>query len=156
MPQILAERPSPDCAADGTPSRRTVTVNLAESPLTWLAARRLISERQAAAGEAIRRDFEQAQLGPRITMRWDACPASSPGHHATDPAGATVAHLAARTRFDGAMAALGPGLQDIAWRLICAGEGMTQAEKELGWPARSGRLVLTLALDRIADYYQLS
>ena len=155
MPQILAERPSPDIAPDGTPSRRTVTVNLAESPLTWLAARRLISDRQAAAGEAVRRDFESAQLGPRVTMRWDAWPGSAPDRTARDPAGATVAHLAARARFDGAMAALGPGLQDIAWRIICAGEAMAQAEKSLGWPARSGRLVLTLALDRIADYYQL-
>ena len=155
MPQILAERPSPDTAPDGTPSRRTVTVNLAESALTWLAARRLISNRQAAAGEALRRDFESAQLGPRVTMRWDACAGSLQGRTATDPAGATVAHLSARARFDGAMAALGPGLQDLAWRIICAGEGMAQAEKSLGWPTRSGRLVLTLALDRIADYYQL-
>jgi hypothetical protein len=32
---------------------------------------------------------------------------------------------------------------------------MREAETALGWPARAGRLVLTFALDRIADYYRL-
>jgi hypothetical protein len=33
---------------------------------------------------------------------------------------------------------------------------MREAETALGWPARAGKLVLTLALDRVADYYQIS
>ena len=49
-----------------------------------------------------------------------------------------------------------PGLGDIVWRIICAGEGMRQAETALGWPARAGKLVLGLALDRIADHYRIS
>ena len=46
-------------------------------------------------------------------------------------------------------------MKDIAWRVICAGEALPSSEKALGWPARAGRLVLTLALDRLADYYGL-
>jgi hypothetical protein len=53
------------------------------------------------------------------------------------------------------MAALGRDLNDIAWRVICSGETMPVAEKALGWPVRSGRLVLRLALDRLADFYRL-
>jgi hypothetical protein len=30
------------------------------------------------------------------------------------------------------------------------------AEKALAWPARSGKLVLGMALDRVADFYRLS
>jgi hypothetical protein len=41
------------------------------------------------------------------------------------------------------------------WRVVCSGEGMREAETALGWPARAGRLVLTLALDRVADYYRI-
>ena len=55
----------------------------------------------------------------------------------------------------GAMAAAGPGLQDVAWRVVCAGEGLPAAEKALGWPVRCGRVVLLLALDRVAGYYGL-
>ena len=52
-----------------------------------------------------------------------------------------------------ALDAAGPGLADICWRVICAGEGIAGAEKGLGWPARSGKLVLGLALDRLARFY---
>jgi hypothetical protein len=32
---------------------------------------------------------------------------------------------------------------------------MREAETALGWPARAGKLVLGMALDRVADYYRL-
>jgi hypothetical protein len=43
----------------------------------------------------------------------------------------------------------------MLWRVVCAGEGMRDAEQALGWPARAGRVVLALALDRLADHYRL-
>lgn len=132
--------------------RRTVTMNAAESPLNWLRARGLVDARQVEAGERLRADFEFAALGARVTMRWDGAPIGSGGGRAPDPA---TAQIAAKRRFDAAMTALGGGLRDVAWRVICAGEGLPGAEKGLGWPARSGRLVLGLALDRLADHYRL-
>ena len=33
------------------------------------------------------------------------------------------------------------------------GEGLPARRKALAWPARSGKLVLKLALDRVADFY---
>jgi len=39
--------------------------------------------------------------------------------------------------------------------MVCAGEGMRYADTALGWPARAGKLVLTFALDRFADYYRI-
>lgn len=140
------------------PARKTgrrVTVNLAESPLGWLRARGLVDARQFEAGERLRDDYEMAALGPRVTMRWDAAPAARRGgmpHMGLDP---TAAQIAAKRRFDAAVAAAGPGLADILWRVICAGETVPVAEKALGWPARAGRLVLTLALDRVASHYGL-
>ncbi|MES2753730.1 MAG: DUF6456 domain-containing protein [Pseudomonadota bacterium] len=132
--------------------RRSVTVNQAESPLSWLYARGLIDGRQFDAGEQLRADYERAALGSRVTMRWDNMPVGS-GGGAGD---ATLNRLAAKRRFDAAIAAIGPGLNDIAWRVICAGEGLPVAEKALGWPVRAGRLVLTLALDRLAAHYRLA
>lgn len=134
---------------------RRVTVNLAESPLSWLRARGLVDARQYEAGERLRGDYETAALGPRVTMRWDAAPAGprqGGAHGRLDP---TAAQIAAKRRFDAAVTAAGPGLADILWRVICAGDTVPVAEKALGWPARAGRLVLTLALDRVADHYGL-
>ncbi len=130
---------------------RTVTVNLAESPLGWLRSRGLVDDRQFEAGERLRGDYETASLAPRVTMRW-AARVDGGGGEALDPA---MAQIAAKRRFDAALAAAGAGLADILWRVVCAGEGMPAAEKALGWPARAGRLVLTFALDRVADHYAL-
>ncbi|MGN5375300.1 DUF6456 domain-containing protein [Sphingomonas hankookensis] len=130
---------------------RRVQVNLRESPLDWLRSRALVDARQYAAGERLRGDYERAALGPRVTMRWDAAPRGV-GRAPVDPSGGQVA---AKARFDAAIAAVGPGLADILWRTVCANEGLPAAEKALGWPARAGRLVLTLALDRLAGYYRL-
>ncbi|WP_267397736.1 DUF6456 domain-containing protein [Sphingomonas sp. GC_Shp_5] len=132
-------------------SGRSVTVNAAESPLGWLKARGLVSARQFEAGERLRGDYETASLGPRVTMRW-APRVDGEGGGGLDP---STAQIAAKRRFDAAIGAAGAGLADILWRVVCAGEGLPAAEKGLGWPARAGRLVLTLALDRVADHYRL-
>lgn len=140
--------------AQGEP--QSVTVNLCESPLTWLHARGKLTDRQFLAGEALRRDWERAGLGAKVTMRWDPAPvakAKRAGPGVSDP---TVAQLTARERFDGALRAAGPGLADILWRVACAGEGLVAAEKALQWPSRAGKLVLTLALDRVADFYRMA
>lgn len=151
----LASRRHPDCTATRAQNARHVTINLAESPLSWLHARGLISDRQVLAGEALRADFERAGLSPGVTMRWDAPPPDGSPRTMRSCDSATIAQIDARRRFDGAMAHVGGGLADICWRIICAGEGMAHAERGLGWPTRSGRLVLTLALDRLADHYRM-
>ncbi|WP_159976521.1 MULTISPECIES: DUF6456 domain-containing protein [unclassified Novosphingobium] len=147
--ELTAEGPGREavCGRRG----RTVTVNLAESPLTWLHARGHLSDRQFAAGEKLRADWERAQLAPRVTMRWDAVRMGG------GDAGLTPGErqLAAQARFDGGIAAAGPGLSDVLWRVVCAGEGLPAAEKALGWPVRSGKLVLGLALDRVAGFYRV-
>ena len=155
---MLAERPLPRDGADRNRTGRTarsVTVNLAESPLGWLKARGLVSDRQFAAGEQLRADWERAQLGPSVTMRWDAAPAARGARGAPMDHDPTTAQIGARRRFDEAVAAVGPGLTDILWRVVCAGEGMRDAEQALGWPARAGKLVLGLALDRLAGHYRI-
>lgn len=131
---------------------RSVRVNIAESPLTWLHARGHLSDRQFDAGERLRADWERAELAPSVTMRWDPVRISGGEPGLTQG----ERQLAARRRFDGAIAAAGPGLSDILWRVVCAGEGVPAAEKALAWPARSGKLVLELALDRVAGFYGVS
>lgn len=162
--RLLVERPLPrdgavraasEAGRGRRPASRTVTVNLAESPLGWLRARALVSERQFEAGETLRTDWERAQLGPRVTMRWSAAPPDKRARRGPAAEMPTLAQMAAKRRFDAAVADVGAGLADILWRVVCAGDGMRDAERALGWPARAGRIVLSLALDRLADHYRL-
>ena len=135
---------------------RSMTINAAESPLGWLLARGHVTRRQFEAGERLRSDWERAQLAPRITMSWDAAPVARGRGGSSSAPDLNGAQLDAKKRFDHAVAAAGPGLADILWRIVCAGEGMREAETALGWPARAGKVVLTLALDRIAAYYRIA
>lgn len=132
--------------------RRTVTVNLAESPLAWLHARGHLPDRLYAAGEQLRADFERAQLGANVTMRWDPVRIKGSGERGLT---ASERQIAARQRFDGAIAAAGKGLDDVLWRVVCACESLPDAERALEWPARSGKLVLKIALERVADFYRI-
>jgi hypothetical protein len=131
---------------------RSVTVNLAESPLGWLHARGHLDDRLFEASERLRADYERAQLAPAVTMRWDPVRIRSTGDGGLAPA---ERQIAARARFDGAIEAAGKGLADILWRVVCACEALPAAEKGLEWPARSGKLVLRIALDRVADFYRI-
>ncbi len=140
--------------SDGNPGarRRSVTVNLAESPLTWLHARGHLTDRLFDAGERLRADYERAQLSPSVTMRWDPVRIKGGPDAGLSP---TERQMAAKERFDGALAAAGSGLADVLWRVVCACESLPQAERTLQWPARSGKLVLRLALERVADFYRI-
>ncbi len=155
MQRILEER---ELTAEGPVDRkarrggRSVQVNLAESPLTWLHARGHLSDCQFDAGERLRADWERAQLAPSVTMRWDPVRVQGGGG---DGLTSCERQIAAKARFDGAVAAAGPGLADVLWRVVCAGEALPDAERALAWPARSGKLVLKLALDRVAGFYRI-
>ena len=86
-------------------------------------------------------------------MRWD--PVRIGGTNPDRGLDPSERQIAAKSRFDKAVKAAGPGLADILWRVVCAGEAVGIAEKAMGWPARSGKLVLGLALDRVAGFYRI-
>lgn len=142
----------PRRTGDARGKRRRVSVNLAESPIAWLHARGHLDDRLFAAGERLRTDYERAQLAPSVTMRWDPVRVRSTGDSDLTPG---ERQIAAKARFDGALAAAGSGLADVLWRVVCAGETLPDAERALAWPARSGKVVLRLALDRVAGFYRI-
>ena len=151
--ELTSEGPRRGAGGGAKKRTRSVTINLAESPLTWLHARGHLSDRQFDGGERLRADYERAQLGPSVTMRWD--PVRIMGQGGDAGLTPTERQMAARERFDAALAEAGKGLSDILWRVVCAGETLPVAEKTLQWPARSGKLVLKLALDRVANFYRI-
>lgn len=150
-PRMLVERPVTESHATG----RTVTINLSESPLSWLHARGHLSNRHMLAGETLRGDYEAAALGPHVTMSWENIPCSRQKRGAPSGLNRTERMIQAKHRFDSALIALGPDLSDIAWRVICVGESVPAAEREMSWPVRSGKIVLKIALDRLAAFYRI-
>ena len=158
MHPIYIERSlSNDILVNADRKHRRVLFNLAESPLCRLHARGHLSERLFLAGETLRIDFVRAGLSARTTMNWNASPISKgKGQHGANMSEAeTLEKIDAKQRFDAAVAHAGSGLTDILWRVVCAGETLPLIEEHLGWPRRSARVVLTLALDRVADYYHI-
>lgn len=144
---------------DDTGRTRKVRYNLAESPLTALARRRdkdgspFLSDDLVTAGERLREDFELAQMGPRVTQNWDKFLTAGSQTGAQSGSGIGRGPEAARKRVAEAMADLGTGLSDVVLRCCCYLEGLETAEKRLGWSARSGKIVLRIALMRLKRHY---
>lgn len=138
-----------------------VTVNEAESPLVWLARRRgrdgkaLIAPDQLQAGERLRADFTLASLTPRTTSNW-ASPVAAHGGRlrgGDGPAAFTDTMIAARQRVRHALDVCGPEFAGLLLDVCCFLKGLEDIERERRWPARSAKVVLQLALDRLARHY---
>lgn len=136
--------------------------NLDESPVATLARRAgrsgepWLLPHAAAAAERLRRDFEIGRLQPRITANWSA--SVSDGRRAGDNSGLadlTDMALSARLRVDRAIRAVGPELSGALIDICCFLKGLETVERERQWPARSAKLVLRLALERLARHYGL-
>ena len=128
-----------------------VTVNAAESPLLWMCQRKLIGEVQCQAGERLRRDFTLAQLSPRLGVDLSAPVVF--GSRAQKPDHLSDTVLVAKQRFAAAMRAAGPGLADVLFDVCCHLSGLEESERVRGWPRASAKVVLKIALDRLAQHY---
>jgi len=135
---------------------RPVTI---ESPVTALARRRdrdgnpFLTSDLVVAAERLREDFELTQMGPRVTQDWDRFLTGPVQSAPASRGGAGQGAGSARDRVSAALRELGPGLADMALRCCCHLEGLETAERRLGWSARSGKIVLRIALLRLKKHY---
>jgi len=147
-----------DQTGHAAPRRRTRYCTN-ESPLLALARRRdtagdpFLAAELVAAGERLREDFELAQMGTRMTQNWDRFLTAGVESGGFQAAGMARGPEAARARITAALRDLGPGLGDVALRCCCYLEGLEQAERRMGWSARSGKIVLRIALQRLRRHY---
>ncbi|MEQ6247949.1 DUF6456 domain-containing protein [Sulfitobacter sp. HNIBRBA3233] len=154
-----AGQPQPPGEDDTTPGPGRVRYSLAESPLAALARRRdrggepFLAASLVRAGERLREDFELAGLGPRLAQVWDLFIENPSADILPEPPAKGTAAARAQTAVMAALADLGPGLSDVTLRCCCYLEGLETAEKRLGWSARSGKIVLRIALMRLQRHY---
>lgn len=136
--------------------RADVTVDELESPLAWLARRRgrngrsLIEQHQLQAGERLRLDFTIGDLMPRTTTNWSNPMSAGRNSAAPDP---TDTMTDARRRVHKALDAVGPEFAGLLVDVCCFLKGLEDIERERQWPSRSAKIVLQLALDRLARHY---
>lgn len=132
---------------------REVEINDAESPIAWLRHRKLIDAMQHEAGQRLRRDYTLAQLQPRLGVDLEApVVLGGDGIKSTDLSETVVA---AKQRFSHAMKAVGPGLSDLLFDVCCHLTRLEGLEQRYGWPQRSAKVVLQIALNRLGEHYGL-
>jgi hypothetical protein len=140
---------------------RHLRSTLAESPLAGPARRRVkdgvpfLDRALVAAGGRLREDFELSQIGIRIPENWErflaALETVSDGGQNVDTL--TPGQKQAHDRVRAALTDLGPGLAEVALRCCCFLERLGNLEKRLSWSARSGKIVLRIALRRLQQHY---
>lgn len=144
---------------DGTKSARHA-VNLAETPLGWLASRRgrdgapFITSAQYEAGERLRQDFTRAQLMQRVTVDW-SLPLSGDALAAPEQGSIADSALEARRRLSAALMAAGHDLASLLIDICCHLIRLEEAERARNWPVRTAKVVLRIGLSRLAEHYGL-
>ncbi len=150
-PQAFQTRPNP--AIETEP----VFKGSPETPLMTLARRRnkdgsyFLKRALVAAGNRFHDDFEIAQ-----TVRpdgfshedWLRCASGAALSGGSEKQQLLIERVAATLRD------LGPELSDISLRCCCYLDGLELSEQSLGWSARSGKVVLRIALQRLKRYYE--
>lgn len=149
QPQVLSSQ-----SGSQSQSRR-VRYGVQETPLQILSR---LTDRDGApfltrelvrAGTRLREDYELAQIGEHVEI-------GAAQFRDEPPSRGNYGRKMSQDAFqrvNAAMVKLGPGLSDIAIRCCCHLEGLEAAEKELGWSARSGKVVLRIALEHLQAFY---
>jgi hypothetical protein len=145
------------------PAAGTAALNDRESPLAWLRRRRdktgapLISQVQFEAGERLRADLWHARLTPRTTASWSGLPVERRRRRAAPGAGIdmTDAMVAAHQRVHRALCAVGAEFAGILIDVLGHLKGLEEFERSEGLPRRSGKILLGMALHRLACHYGL-
>jgi hypothetical protein len=132
--------------------------NLAESPLTRLAAGRkgeppFLAPHQVEAGERVRKLVERGRLRPSTTMSY--APRIGGGRAGQ---GADLSDLAldARRMLDDISRILPRDCAGIVLDVCGLLKGLQEVEQERGWPRRSAKLVLRIGLEQLAQHFGMA
>lgn len=139
------------------------SMNCRDNPLLWLRTRRtksgapFIDIAHYEAGCRLAADYRHAGLDSLAQGSLDL--AGSSGRRRTGGRqGGSVcdAALDARQRYRKAIDAVGAEFAPVLIDVCCIETGLGDLEKKNGWPPRSGKIIVRLALSSLARHYGLS
>lgn len=146
-------------AEPAKPQMRTMRLAAAESPVHALARRKdksgqnFLDRDMVRAAERLREEFEIAHIGAGLTQDWSGfLTAGVRGTRAA--ADRDLSQMDARGRVEAAFEFLGQGLAEVVYRTCCLLDGLEATEQRMGWSARSGKIVLRIALQRLVLFYE--
>jgi len=155
MAQSRSRRTAARAHAQPAQARRQPERDLAESPLAWLMRRKMLTEIEFDAGEKLRGDFWFAEMTPRVTANWGLLLSGGGGSRGSPDLGPDLRDnvIAARERVRRALSAVGPDLAGVLIDVCCHLKGLEASERACGWPQRSGKVILRIALGQLARHY---
>jgi hypothetical protein len=113
----------------------------------------MLADEEFDAGEKLRCDFWFAEMTPRVTANWSLLLSTVGGGSPAHDGDFRDSVIAARERVRRALAAVGPELAGILIDVCCHLKGLETSEKASGWPQRSGKIILQIALRQLARHY---
>ncbi|MCJ8323087.1 MAG: hypothetical protein HRU29_03320 [Rhizobiales bacterium] len=166
------EEPSPSSRADLTKFKPTHSIasraqqvkHISDSefgPLLKLFNRqrniehKYLSQEHLQAGQKLFGFFAKSKLQPNVTMNWERIASAPQPHYTgqqTQTGFAEATYMARKQLYEG-LAHVGEEYAAILVEICLFGNGLEATEKSFNWPARSGKLMLTMALDKLVSYY---
>lgn len=138
------------------PEHEAVTMNYAYSALDWLRRHRngtyVINDLDYRAARRLQKDFDALGRGQNLTMSWQAR-SDGGGKAPSDHDRGHVAAMAAQRRIHDALSFVGPGLSDVLVAVCQQNMSLQIIERDLSFPARSGKVIVKLALARLTVFY---
>ena len=119
-------------------------------------AHKYLNETHLRAGQKLFDQFVKANLRPNVTMNWENLQSVKQNHHMglVQDGYSETTYIARRELYE-SLAHVGQEFAAILVEVCLFGNGLEATEKAMNWPARSAKLLLTMALDRLAEHYQL-
>jgi len=130
-----------------------------DAPLHVLARRRradgsfFLPPELVAAAIRFRESYEIASMNGGVTRDWGQLVAGRITSGRVANGNASTRRLEAEQSLSAAIRALGPDLAESVILAVCHEEGMEEIEDRLDFPARSGKIVLRIALRSLHRHY---
>ncbi|MCF6292716.1 MAG: DUF6456 domain-containing protein [Robiginitomaculum sp.] len=139
-----------------------VRVNVEASPLLKMYrqrdkfGKRFLSDKEFAAGEKLRNDYACSNMGRISGSNWTGIARDkSVALSASRFADGNINAIDAKRRVMEALAWSGPMLDRVLFSVLLREQGLNSLEMDRHWPSRSAKIVLKIALARLALHYGL-